>query len=388
MKNLLYLTILLLAFQSVSVFGVTPPRVQVDGTWYTNGQTAYIECSKTIIAVIIDLKVNTNFETLRLRLSSSGNFTITDTQSDLQKNLNLDATKQSGYIDVGYINNSGEIRVYIQQKPSAPSFTASNLCAGNSASVTATSSYNFQSTKPMHFLWQTTGGVTVNGSSSYASPSGVSSTVTIANSSSGSYSVKAVVASCSNMESAPTGRNLGVPVITNPIYWLFDPGSNMWQFSQVADGSPISYSFYVSSGSAILNQQSQDCYITTSTGATVCVTGTNPCGTGTPYCFYIPGPGGMLKTVYPNPASNVVALEFNDSKSAGNIPFQINLYSEKSTKAVKSLSFEQARALDSYKLNKKIEMDVSSLPRGTYYIHIIPDEKSKLAVQKERIILE
>lgn len=33
-------------------------------------------------------------------------------------------------------------------------------------------------------------------------------------------------------------------------------------------------------------------------------------------------------------------------------------------------------------------MDVSSLPRGTYYIHIIPDEKSKLSVQKERIILE
>jgi hypothetical protein len=93
----------------------------------------------------------------------------------------------------------------------------------------------------------------------------------------------------------------------------------------------------------------------------------------------------MLKTVYPNPASNVVSLEFNDSKSADNIPFQINLYSEKSTKAVKSLSFEQARALDSYKLNKKIEMDVSSLPRGTYYI---PDEKSKLSVQKERIILE
>jgi hypothetical protein len=55
----------------------------------------------------------------------------------------------------------------------------------------------------------------------------------------------------------------------------------------------------------------------------------------------------MLKTVYPNPASNVVSLEFNDSKSADNIPFQINLYSEKSTKAVKILSFEQARTLDS-----------------------------------------
>ncbi|MHA4740606.1 T9SS type A sorting domain-containing protein [Dyadobacter sp. MSC1_007] len=388
MKNLLYLTSLLLAFNAASVFAATPPRVQVDGTWYTNGQTAYIECSKTVIAIIIDLQVNPAHETLRMRLASSANFTITDTQTDLQKNLNLDAGKQNGYIDVGYINNSGEIRVYIQQRPSAPSFTATNLCAGSSASVTATSSYNFQSTKPMHFLWQATGGVTVNGSNSYTSLPAVSSTVTIANSSSGSYSVKAVVASCSNIESATVGRNLGVPVITNPSYWLFDPGSNMWQFSQVADGSPVSYSFYVSSGSAILNQQSQDCYITTSTGATVCVTGTNPCGTGTPYCFYVPGPGGLLKTIYPNPASNVVSLEFNDSKSDNTIPFQVNLYSEKSTKAIKSISSEQASVLRSFKSNKKIEMDVSGLPRGTYFIHIVPDEKSKLSVQKERIILE
>lgn len=52
------------------------------------------------------------------------------------------------------------------------------------------------------------------------------------------------------------------------------------------------------------------------------------------------------------------------------------------------MSPEEIDALESFKANKKIEMDVRSFPRGIYYIHIVPDGKLKLAVQKTRIILE
>lgn len=307
------------------------------------------------------------------------------------KTLHLDPAKQNGFIDVSFLAADGDpyIRIYILQKPPAPVITSgSNICAGNSGSFTATSSYNFQSTRPINLVWETTGGVTVNGSTSYTQPAGLSSTVTIANSSSGTYSVKAVIPGCGNIESSVTTANLGTPVITNPNYWLFDHFSNMWQFSQTPDGPGVTYSFYVSSGSAQLNQQFQDCYITTSGGATVCVTGTNSCGTGNPYCFYIPPAGGMLKMVYPNPATNLLSLEFHHSESSDNIPFEVILYSERSLEAIKRLTPEEIDSLGSFKANQKIEMDVGNLPRGTYYIHIVSDGKSKLPVEKRRVILE
>jgi hypothetical protein len=96
----------------------------------------------------------------------------------------------------------------------------------------------------------------------------------------------------------------------------------------------------------------------------------------------------MLKTIYPNPASNVLSLEFSDDRHSNSIPFQVSLFSEKSTKAIVSMSADEISILESYKASQKIEMDVSKLPRVTYYIHIITDEKSKLPVRKERIILE
>ncbi|TLV02476.1 T9SS type A sorting domain-containing protein [Dyadobacter luticola] len=387
MRNLFYLTVFFLFSCCAAVFAVAPSRVQVNGTWYTNGQVAYIECSKTSVALIIDVVTN-GTDILKMRATSSSNLSISNTASDVQKTLNLDAARQNGYIDVGYVNNTGEIRVYIQQRPPAPTVTGSNVCAGHSASFTANSSYAFQSTKPMNFVWQSTGGVTVNGGSIVTALPGVSSTVTIANSSSGTYSVKAVVPSCSNLESTLTSANLGTPVITNPSYSLFDPGSNMWQFTQISGYPSVTYAFTVTSGSASIVQNYGDAYITTSSGATICVSGTNSCGTGTSYCFYIPGAGGMLKTIYPNPASNLLSLEFADTESANSIPFQVVLYSEKSGEEIKNISADELSRLESYKANHKIEMDVSKFPRGTYYIHVISDEKSKLPVRKERIILE
>lgn len=365
-----------------------PPKVNVDGTWYNDGETAYIECSKTSITIYID-PFSTGSSILGIVVNPSPNFTISNTPYSVQKTLNLDPAQQNGYIDVGFEYNDERMTVYIRQKPPEPVITAgSNIYAGNSGSFTAISNYDFQSTKPINLVCQTTGGVTVNGRSSYTEQPGVSSTVTIANGSSGSFSVKAVIDGCSSLESQSKTENMGVPVIANPNYWLFDSYSNMWQFSQRVTGPGITYTFYVSSGSAQLNQQLQDCYITTTEGATVCVTGTNSCGTGTPYCFYIPPASGLLRTVYPNPVTNLLTLEFNTSKSPYTIPFEVILYSEKSMKAVKHLTQEEVNSLESFKTNHGIEMDVANLPRGVYYLHTIPDKKSKLAIQRTKIILE
>ncbi|GMQ28231.1 hypothetical protein [Algoriphagus confluentis] len=375
-------------FSLQAAIAVLPSRVNIDGTWYTNGQTAYIKCDKTNVNVYIDLVVIPGPSFLKISVSPSSNFTVSSTQSDIMKTLNLDPSRQNGWIDVAHVGISGNIRVYIQQKPPTPSISVeTNICAGSSRSITATSNYDFQSTHPIQLVWQTYGGVTVNGGSSFTQ-NGTSSTVTIANVSNGSYSVKAVIPSCGNLESAVVNVKLGPPVITNPNYWLFDPGSNMWQFSQTSGGPGVTYTFYISSGSAILNPQNQDCYITTSSGATICVTGTNSCGTGIPYCFYLPPAGGYLKTVYPNPATNLLSIEFEGDMSSEIVSFDLILYSEKSMEPVKRLVYENPVAMDSFGTNQKLEIDVKNFPRGVYYLHLIPNPNSKLPVQKVRVVLE
>ena len=386
-KKLFIFVLFLVIVSTESALAITPQRMNVDGIWYTDGQTAYIRCDKTSISVYIDL-ILFGSQYLKIRVTSTPNFSVSNTQSNKMKTLNLDPARINGSIEVGYVNNNGHIRVYIQQRPPDPIITGgSNFCVGNSASITATSNYNFQITHPVNLVWQTTGGVTVNGSSSYTQ-TGVSSTVTVANISNGTYSVKAVGPSCGNLESTAINSTLSTPIIINPNYWLFDPGSNMWQFSQTSGGSGVTYSFYVSSGSAILNPQNQDCFITTSEGATVCVSGINSCGTGTPYCFYIPPASGFLKAIYPNPATDILSLEFKGDGTSNTTPYELVLFSEKSMNEVKRLSSNEILANASFLINQKLEMDVRNLPRGVYILHIVPNSKSNFPVQKHRIILE
>lgn len=365
-----------------------PSRVNIDGIWYTNGQTAYIECDKASVNVYIDFEPIPGSSYLKISVNPSSNLSVSNTASDIMKTLHLDPARQNGWIDVGHVGTSGSIRVSILQKAPTPSVSVeSNICAGSSNSITATSNYNFQGTHPINLVWQAYGGVTVNGASSYTQ-TGTSSTVTIANISNGSYSVKAVIPSCGNLESAVKNVKLGPPVITNPNYWLFDPGSNMWQFSQTPGGPGVTYSFYVSSGSAVLNPMSQDCYITTSGGATICATATNSCGTGTPYCFYIPPAGGYFKTVYPNPTTDLLSIEFSGDLSSHTISYDLILYSEKSMEAVRRYTYEDLLTSDSFQSKQKLEMDVKEIPRGVYYLHLIPDPKSKMPIQKVRVILD
>jgi hypothetical protein len=70
------------------------------------------------------------------------------------------------------------------------------------------------------------------------------------------------------------------------------------------------------------------------------------------------------------------------------VPYELVLLSEKSINAIKRLSTDEILATESFQANQKLEIDVRHLPRGVYYIHIVPNPKSNLAVQKHRIILE
>jgi len=84
---------LLLLISVQAAIAALPSRVNIDGTWYTNGQTAYIKCDKTNINVYIDLVIIPGPSNLKISVSPSSNFTVSSTPSDIMKTLNLDPSR-------------------------------------------------------------------------------------------------------------------------------------------------------------------------------------------------------------------------------------------------------------------------------------------------------
>lgn len=93
-------------------------------------------------------------------------------------------------------------------------------------------------------------------------------------------------------------------------------------------------------------------------------------------------------TVYPNPAKDYLTIKFDNTESADVLPERIVLYSEKSTIPALSVSVQEIYNKKEFKGGDKIELDVRELPRGTYYLHVIPKEGTEQKIEKIRIILE
>ncbi|MFT4032995.1 MAG: T9SS type A sorting domain-containing protein [Siphonobacter sp.] len=106
----------------------------------------------------------------------------------------------------------------------------------------------------------------------------------------------------------------------------------------------------------------------------ISVAAQNACGTGayTSGTFYTVS-CGSLRLVYPNPATDVVSLNF-DEKSV-KLPEEIIVYDELSQKAVYSLPYEKLVAsLDN---DNTLTIPVKDFPRGTYYVHIVTKEQTE-----------
>jgi NADPH-dependent 7-cyano-7-deazaguanine reductase QueF len=101
-----------------------------------------------------------------------------------------------------------------------------------------------------------------------------------------------------------------------------------------------------------------------------------------------PPASGFLKAIYPNPATDVLSLEFKGDGISNTTQYELILFSEKSMNEVKRLSSNEILANKSFLMNQKLEMDVRNLPRGVYILHIVPNSKSNFPVQKHRIILK
>ncbi|MCE7059284.1 T9SS type A sorting domain-containing protein [Dyadobacter sp. CY343] len=134
-------------------------------------------------------------------------------------------------------------------------------------------------------------------------------------------------------------------------------------------------------GSASFFSITPDCY-----GLTLSMT--NTCGaatTGTTICIDNCFAGSK---VYPNPAKDLVTIEFEHAESLHALPEQIHLYSGHSTVPVRSVSIREVFENRGFQDGDKIAFRVSDLPRGIYYVHIIPGKNSGQKPEQIRIVLE
>ncbi len=92
-------------------------------------------------------------------------------------------------------------------------------------------------------------------------------------------------------------------------------------------------------------------------------------------------------TVYPNPGSQLIQVEFEQTDVAGLLPGEIILYSEGSTKPLRTINMGEVFSRKAFREGNKVDIDVRDLPRGVYYIHLIPLPAQKAEVERIRLLL-
>lgn len=404
MKTFLYF-LGVLATVNVGV-ALGQPVVKVDGNDYSNGQTAYIECGKDVVVISIPPKSDgANF--YDMAVSTTSNFYVTDGTSTIDKRLHLDPSKQDGYIDVGWQGVSGfTARIYIKQKPPVLSFTATpTLCnSGNSATFSVSSSYSFQGTKPINIVWQTTGGVTVNGGNAYTANSTTNSSVTVQYNSFGTVRAYAIIPDCSNLQGDAASVYVGIPGgsdITFTRSGGSDPGSSMcsgsyYNFVSVPDlsSSGYSYNWSIPQGSNNVNYfYSSGPNATVGAGSAgggfilqmgVTLSGCGSTGT-TSRTFFINSCGGFR--VAQNPTTDQVTVLFDKDYDPKKLPDALRLSHEKNG-TVKEKEVKGHYSDSAVKSGVSVDIDVHTLPRGTYYLQGIYSSDKPDTTEPIRVILQ
>jgi hypothetical protein len=300
----------------------------------------------------------------------------------------------SGILKVTAKRNDGNVQKSNQIQINRPLPTLSSVTgavSGNFGPLLCNSSqtetYTASGSNADKFIWTPSANVRVNGSSSAQNVAG---SVSISAVGKGSFNVKAYSTTC---QASSTGAGIdrsvdfGAASISSQGQYRFDTYVEHLYIG-FPSGQTATYTWAVLSGDPILNQNyGPAVYATSYSGGSVSVTPSNACGTGSPAYFTVPAYGQFLMA-YPNPATDVLTLEFKSTEVKESLPASIELYSESSTKSVKSVSVQDIAKNNAFKDGNKIELRVADLPRGIYYLHVKPNEKQKQEVQKMRIRLD
>ncbi|GGM88265.1 hypothetical protein GCM10010967_21090 [Dyadobacter beijingensis] len=86
--------------------------------------------------------------------------------------------------------------------------------------------------------------------------------------------------------------------------------------------------------------------------------------------------------------SDKITLEFENPATLAVMPARVELYHEKSAKPIHLVVIRDVNDVQGLREGNKLDLDVSGLPRGTYYLHVWRPDQSKEVVGKLKFILE
>lgn len=115
------------------------------------------------------------------------------------------------------------------------------------------------------------------------------------------------------------------------------------------------------------------------------LTATNACGNYAEDFVFLLESGFK---VYPNPATEKITLEFASAAMLSAMPSKIELFTERSTQSVRSVVIREIFDKKGFREGNKLDLNVSDLPRGTYYLHTTRSENSREVVDKLKVILK
>lgn len=272
--------------------------------------------------------------------------------------------------------------------PTTPTLNTGDILLCNPQTITATSA------NATSFNWVTTGGIS-------ASSPGNTSSAYITGTADGTVKVSASSSVCAYTTGYSVERNVKKSAPKPSALFVYnniggqpdfmcrgtgvqlsaytdEPGTS---FGNWTTSDPANTYLYYSGGSATFNTYINNCY-------GIDVTASNCFGSvqkGITICVDDCGARSVSYTVFPNPARDVINIEFDESSEATNLPETIKLYSETSGKEVKTVDTAKSYSDNSFKSSKTLSIKVDDLPRGTYYLHL-GNEKGD--VRKIRILLE
>ncbi len=128
-------------------------------------------------------------------------------------------------------------------------------------------------------------------------------------------------------------------------------------------------------------------------GNSIYVQATNQCGTASfpsTYSTNLNGCGGYYSyVVYPNPAKDVLTIEFEDTIEEKSFPEKFELFNEKSAKNVLAVDASSTTKQKELKGTKRLLIDVSVLPRGKYILRVTQEKSDDAEKFKSiNIVLE
>ncbi|KQS30866.1 hypothetical protein ASG33_10865 [Dyadobacter sp. Leaf189] len=92
--------------------------------------------------------------------------------------------------------------------------------------------------------------------------------------------------------------------------------------------------------------------------------------------------------IYPNPATDVIAVEFESAEDEPTFPENILLISEGSGMTMKKVDTNISKSTTDLSRKQKFDLNVSDLPRGTYFLHLLYPSKSNKKSEKVQVVLK